>query len=50
VLERYRERGIHVLTSLPCGAIRWASVRPADAQSQRQLQERYWMNQIESGL
>ena len=45
VLERYRERGIPVVTSPVCGAARWSSERPGDLACQRQTSRRYWHHQ-----
>jgi competence protein ComEC len=42
VLERYRERGIRVLTSAVCGAARWRSQQPGLVECQREAGLRYW--------
>ena len=44
VLERYRERGIRVLTSPVCGAMHWRSHRPDEVICQRQIEPRYWQH------
>lgn len=44
VLERYRERGIAVVTSPVCGAASWSSERPAEVRCQRQTALRYWQH------
>jgi len=42
VLERYRERGVAVIDSPHCGAVRWRSGEPSQVSCQRQLAPRYW--------
>ncbi|MDP3309817.1 MAG: ComEC/Rec2 family competence protein, partial [Polaromonas sp.] len=42
VLERYRERGIRVLSSPACGAATWTSGQPDSVSCQRQTGLRYW--------
>ncbi|MEO8020844.1 DNA internalization-related competence protein ComEC/Rec2 [Polaromonas sp.] len=42
VLERYRERGIPVVTSPVCGAANWSSQHPSEVRCQRQTALRYW--------
>jgi competence protein ComEC len=42
VLERYRERGIPVITSSMCGAALWSSGQPDSVRCQRQAGLRYW--------
>ncbi|MGC1172685.1 MAG: DNA internalization-related competence protein ComEC/Rec2 [Polaromonas sp.] len=44
VLERYRERGIAVVTSPVCGAASWSSQQPAEVRCQRQTALRYWQH------
>ena len=46
VLERYRERDIHVLYSPGCGALGWHSARPAEWTCQRELGQRYWQHRL----
>jgi len=48
VLERYRERGIKVVTSPTCGAATWRSDQPGQVLCQRQKGLRYWHHQMES--
>ncbi|MDP3412746.1 MAG: DNA internalization-related competence protein ComEC/Rec2, partial [Polaromonas sp.] len=42
VLQRYRERGIRVLSSPACGAATWTSGQPDSVSCQRQTGLRYW--------
>jgi competence protein ComEC len=42
VLDRYRERGIAVVTSPACGAWQWSAAGPADGACERELARRYW--------
>ncbi|MES2385201.1 MAG: DNA internalization-related competence protein ComEC/Rec2 [Pseudomonadota bacterium] len=42
VLERYRERGIRVVSSPACGAASWSSELPDSVRCQRQTGLRYW--------
>lgn len=46
VLERYRERGIHVLASAPCGAVTWHSEQPEQVRCERQAVQRYWHHRV----
>ncbi len=46
VLERYRERGIRVLTSPACGAMQWSSLQPGEVICQRQIAPRYWQHSV----
>ena len=48
VLERYRERGIAVVTSPVCGAASWSSEHPAEVRCQRQTASRYWQHPAET--
>lgn len=48
VLERYRERGIPVVTSPVCGAASWSSRHPAEVRCQRQTALRYWQHPAET--
>lgn len=45
VLERYRERGIPVVASPQCGALRWASDDAAQVHCEREERRRYWHHQ-----
>ena len=42
VLQRYAERGIQVVDSPHCGAMRWRSDQPERVDCQRQTAGRYW--------
>jgi competence protein ComEC len=42
VLQRYAERGIQVVDSPHCGAMRWRSDQPGRVDCQRQTAGRYW--------
>jgi competence protein ComEC len=42
VLARYAERGIRVVDSPHCGAMRWRSDQPGQVDCQRQTSRRYW--------
>lgn len=42
VAERYRERGIALVTSASCGAALWASARPQEMRCERESAGRYW--------
>jgi competence protein ComEC len=42
VLERYRERGVAVIDSPHCGAVRWRSGEALQVSCQRELAPRYW--------
>jgi competence protein ComEC len=42
VLARYAERGIQVVDSPHCGAMRWRSDQPGQVECQRQTARRYW--------
>jgi competence protein ComEC len=42
VLARYAERGIRVVDSPHCGAMRWRSDQPGQVECQRQTSQRYW--------
>ncbi len=42
VLARYRERGVSVMDSPRCGAVRWDSAAPTEAVCQRVERRRYW--------
>ena len=42
VLDRYRERGIEVVDSARCGALRWRSDAPGAPQCERKEAQRYW--------
>jgi competence protein ComEC len=46
VLERYRERGIPVITSSSCGAALWSSGQPDSLRCQRQAGLRYWHHRV----
>ena len=46
VLERYRERGISVLSSTWCGAASWRTERPAEVVCQRAHARRYWHHRM----
>jgi competence protein ComEC len=47
VLERYRQQGVRVLQSPPCGAAWWRSVQPEAVTCQRAIASRYWNHRIE---
>jgi competence protein ComEC len=42
VLARYAERGIRLVDSPHCGAMRWRSDQPGQVECQRQMALRYW--------
>ena len=42
VLQRYRDRGIRVHSSVACGAATWRSDAPALVRCERQAERRYW--------
>jgi len=44
VLVRYAERGIRVVDSPHCGAMRWRSDQPGQVDCQRQMAPRYWQH------
>ncbi|MEY4268008.1 MAG: hypothetical protein RIS90_2543 [Pseudomonadota bacterium] len=44
VLVRYAERGIRVVDSPHCGAMRWRSDQPVQVDCQRQTAPRYWQH------
>jgi competence protein ComEC len=45
VVERYRARGIEVVDSPHCGAMRWRSTQPATLDCTRTEQAHYWQHQ-----
>jgi competence protein ComEC len=44
VMDRYRERSIHVVDSPHCGAARWSSAEPARVACERDMARRYWLH------
>jgi competence protein ComEC len=46
VLARYAERGVRVVDSAHCGAMRWSSAQPQDLGCQRELARRYWHHRV----
>jgi competence protein ComEC len=46
VMERYRERNIHVVDNAHCGAARWTSAQPDVVQCERDLSLRYWRHRV----
>ncbi len=43
-MARYAERGIRVVDSPHCGAMRWSSVEPGVVACQREAERRYWQH------
>ena len=46
VLQRYRDRGIQVHSSVACGAATWRSDAPALVRCERQAERRYWHHDL----
>lgn len=46
VVERYRERGIAIIDSPHCGAVRWSSGEPGVVTCQRDAAARYWHHRV----
>ncbi len=46
VLQRYRERNIHVVESARCGAATWASSAPGGVACERDTGRRYWQHSM----
>ena len=42
VMQRYRDQGVHPVTSADCGAALWSSARPWHIDCERRQQPRYW--------
>ena len=48
VMDRYRQRGVHVVTSAQCGAAHWSSLRPGQVACERERARRYWHHRLEA--
>jgi competence protein ComEC len=48
VLDRYRERGIAIVTSAACGAWQWTADGGAGGACQRDVARRYWHHRVAS--
>jgi competence protein ComEC len=46
VMDRYRARGIQIVSSPSCGAATWRSDRSGDVPCQRELAARYWQHHL----
>ena len=46
VLERYRQRKIHVVESARCGAATWESSQPRQVHCERDARPRYWQHAL----
>jgi competence protein ComEC len=46
VVERYRQRGIGLVSSPACGAASWRSVSPQELRCERRQDLRYWRHQV----
>ena len=46
VLQRYHQRGIHVVESSRCGAATWSSAQPDALACQRDTAQRYWQHRM----
>lgn len=48
VVARYRDAGIGLIASAPCGAAHWSSQAPGAVRCERDLQPRYWQHRAPS--
>jgi competence protein ComEC len=46
VMQRYQERGVRVIASASCGAVRWRSAQADQLTCQRELAKRYWHHRL----